>query len=171
MKKLITAFLSLALMLSASGGVSYAETENETYSGIFEEYAAYEGNVPEVLDSEEWTDKSTDDVCVKKIHYKSYNDSKIYAVVAYPRTSGNYPGRLSLHGGGMCANDKVGDVITFAKAGYVAIAPDLPGILGANKLDNSDGAWKETAYRYGTRGASTEQRLILKSWRRASSTT
>lgn len=149
MKKLITAFLSLALMLSASGGVSYAETENETYSGIFEEYAAYEGNVPEVLDSEEWTDKSTDDVCVKKIHYKSYNDSKIYAVVAYPRTSGNYPGRLSLHGGGMCANDKVGDVITFAKAGYVAIAPDLPGILGSNKLDNSDGAWKDN-YNYET---------------------
>lgn len=147
MKKLITAFLSLTLLLSASS-VTHAET-GETYSGIFEKYVAYEGNVPEILDSEEWAAKSTDDVTVKKIHFASYNGNKTYAVVAYPKAEGVYPGRLSLHGGGMCANDKVNDIITFAKAGYVAIAPDLPGIIGKDKYENSEGEWK-TNYNYET---------------------
>ncbi len=147
MKKLITAFLSLTLLLSASG-VTYAETK-ETYSGIFKEYVAYEGNVPKISDSVEWTEKSTDGVTVKKIHFESYNGNITYAVVAYPSAAGTYPGRLSLHGGGMCANDKLSDIIAFAKAGYVAIAPDLPGIIGKDKYDNSNGAWKEN-YNYET---------------------
>lgn len=147
MKKLLTLLLCLSVLLSV-GGVTYAEAE-EKYSGIFESYVAYDGNVPEISDSEEWNEKETDGVCVKKIHFKSYNDSSIYAVVAYPTTDGKYPGRLSLHGGGMCANEKLDDIISFAEAGYVAIAPDLPGIMGKEKIDNSNGAWKDN-YNYET---------------------
>jgi len=80
-----------------------------------------------------------DGVKVTKLRFASAEGSKegevkdceIYAIMARPaNTAGQkLPGMLVCHGGGGMANE--GGPIAWAKLGYVAIAPDLPG-YGAN---------------------------------------
>ncbi len=66
--------------------------------------------------------------------------SEVYAVIARPAAPGPYPGILVLHGGAGCAEAE--KAIAWAARGYIAVAPDLPGIADPKKLAHSNGPWK-----------------------------
>jgi len=72
------------------------------------------------------------------------NQNSVYAIIAYPQAAGKYPGMMVLHGGGSHAEQLRNEVKAFAKAGYVSIAIDIPGICSRTKAetDYSSGAWK-----------------------------
>jgi len=72
------------------------------------------------------------------------NQNTVYAIIAYPQTTGKYPGLMVLHGGGSHAEQLRNEVKSLAKAGYVAMAIDIPGICSRTKseTDNSSGPWK-----------------------------
>jgi len=65
-------------------------------------------------------------VIIQEITFRLKDSSEIYAVIASPKQKGKYPGMLVLHGGGgQAEKDKA---IAWAQRGYIAVAPDLPGI-------------------------------------------
>ncbi len=70
--------------------------------------------------------------------------SEIFAAIARPIKPGQYPGILVLHGGGGSAH--VDKAVEWAGRGYIAIAPDLPGIANPDNTPESKGAWKLSAY-------------------------
>lgn len=72
------------------------------------------------------------------------NRNTVYAILAYPQGTGKYPGLMVLHGGGSHAEQLRNEVKSFAKAGYVAMTIDIPGICSRTKheTDNSSGPWK-----------------------------
>jgi hypothetical protein len=63
--------------------------------------------------------------------------SEIFAVIATPKAPGKHPGMLVLHGGGGSA--ELDKAIAWAQRGYVAVAPDLPGIAEPKKLTQTSG--------------------------------
>jgi len=72
--------------------------------------------------------------------------TEIYAFLAIPEGKGPFPGILVLHGGGGHAEEA--KAIGWAQRGYVAIAPDLPGIAKPEAAAESRGAWK-ASYAFG----------------------
>jgi dienelactone hydrolase len=54
---------------------------------------------------------------------------------------------LVFHGGGGSA--EVDKAIAWAQRGYIAVAPDLPGIADPKKLTNTTGWWKSLKYGEG----------------------
>ena len=64
----------------------------------------------------------------------------VFAVIARPPGGGSLPAVLWLHGGYGCA--QAGEAVRYAKAGYVALSPDLPGIGDPKKCPDSTGPWK-----------------------------
>jgi len=100
-------------------------------------FAPYVRGVPKVTTV--ISEETKDGVKVTKLRFASAEGSKegdvkdceIYAVVARPADSAGkkLPGMLVCHGGGGMAAE--GGPIAWAKLGYVAISPDLPG-YGAN---------------------------------------
>lgn len=70
--------------------------------------------------------------------------SEIFAVIASPVASGNYPGITVYHGGSGSA--EVQKAIAWAERGYIAVAPDLPSIANPNAVPNSSGPWKDEPY-------------------------
>lgn len=100
-------------------------------------FAPYAKGVPKVTTV--ISEETKDGVKVTKLRFSSAEGSKegdvkdceIYAIMARPaNTAGKkLPGMLVCHGGGGMAGE--GGPIAWAKLGYVAIAPDLPG-YGAN---------------------------------------
>ena len=100
-------------------------------------FAPYAKGVPKVTTV--ISEETKDGVQVTKLRFASAEGSKggevkdceIYAIMARPaNTAGQkLPGMLVCHGGGGMAGE--GGPIAWAKLGYVAIAPDLPG-YGAN---------------------------------------
>jgi dienelactone hydrolase len=71
-------------------------------------------------------------------------ESRVYAVVARPTAPGTYPGILILHGGAAAA--EVEKAVGWAARGYIAVAPDLPGIGTPDKMPYSSGPWKDVPY-------------------------
>lgn len=66
--------------------------------------------------------------------------SNVFVVIASPLNLGKYPGLLILHGGrGAAEQDKA---VAWAARGYVAVAPDLPGIADSELVPYSSGPWK-----------------------------
>jgi len=65
-------------------------------------------------------------VVLRQVVFRSRDNSEIYAVIASPMAAGKHPGILVLHGGGGSAEVK--KAMSWAQRGYVAVAPDLPGI-------------------------------------------
>lgn len=98
-----------------------------------------------------------DGVRVTELRFSSFegsqegqvNPSEVYAVLARPAGTapGQRPAMLICHGGGGTASD--GGPIAWAKLGYVALAPDLPG-YGANDKMKSLG--RVTKMPFGTGG-------------------
>lgn len=86
-------------------------------------------------------------VALKRVLFASRDDTEIYAVIATPLAPGPHPGMLVLHGGGGSA--EIEKAISWAQRGYVAVAPDLPGIAEPHKLTEPKGAWTKMKYGEG----------------------
>ncbi|MDP3849137.1 MAG: dienelactone hydrolase family protein [Luteolibacter sp.] len=108
---------------------------------IFQPYL--KGNVPKIV--RDLGTETTDGVSVQKIVFHSMTvggeAQDIFAIIARPSGKGDFPGVLWLHGGRGCAEATA--AIRYAKAGYVCIAPDLPGIGDPKICPNSTGPWRD----------------------------
>lgn len=114
---------------------------------IFQPYL--KGKAPKVVRN--LGSEIVDGVQLHKVVFRSMtvggDPQDVYAVIARPIAEGNYPGILWLHGGYGCAEPQ--RAIRFAKAGYVTISTDLPGIGDPKKCPDSVGPW---AYRFAKVG-------------------
>ncbi len=88
------------------------------------------------------------DITIRRVRFASgwpgSTDAIAHAVIAAPLIPHLHPGILVLHGGMGAA--EVDRAIAWARRGYVAIAPDLPGIADAAKTEYSSGAWRSKPY-------------------------
>ena len=106
-----------------------------------------DGKAPEILREIPSTTAVPENITVRRIVFRSRDDSEIFAVIATPKTPGKHPGMLVLHGGGGSA--EVNLAMAWAQRGYVAVAPDLPGIAEPKKLTESKGKWNALKYGEG----------------------
>lgn len=136
-RKLIALFLAIIIAIPLFSVC--AQTDN-----IFREFISENGNVPDIVNVLETTEY--DDYIFKRFTFKSIEiggqTNIAYTIMAYPKTAGTYPGVAVYHGGDQSPSDMQNTVIRLAKAGYVAIAPELPGITNTANATNSSGAWK-----------------------------
>ena len=106
-----------------------------------------DGKAPEILRELPSTNAAPENITVRRVVFRSRDDSEIFAVIATPKTPGKHPGMLVLHGGGGSA--EVDKAMAWAQRGYVAVAPDLPGIAEPKKLTISKGRWNSLKYGEG----------------------
>ncbi len=87
--------------------------------------------------------ETMNEVLVKKVVFRSLSvggeAQDVYAIITRPSATGRYPGLLWLHGGHGCAD--LQQAVRYAKAGYITIAVDLPGIGSPTLCPNSTGPW------------------------------
>jgi len=107
--------------------------------------AYLDGKTPEILRELPPVGAVPEGVMLRRVVFRSRDESEIFAVIAKPTAPGKYPGMLVLHGGGGSA--EVDKAIAWAQRGYVAVAPDLPGIAEPKKLVDTKGKW--SALKYG----------------------
>lgn len=105
------------------------------------------GRAPEILREVQDSDAPPEGVTVRRVVFRSRENSEIFAVIATPKTPGPHPGMLVLHGGGGSA--EVDKAIAWAQRGYVSVAPDLPGIANPQKLTDTKGRWNALKYGEG----------------------
>ena len=106
-----------------------------------------DGKAPEILREVASTNVPPESITVRRVIFRGRDDSEIFAVIAKPKTAGKHPGILVLHGGGQCAD--VDKAMAWAQRGYVAVAPDLPGIADPKKLTEAKGRWSNSKYGEG----------------------
>ena len=106
-----------------------------------------DGKAPEILREVASTNAPPGDVALRRVVFRSRDNSEIFAVIAAPQLPGRHPGMLVLHGGGGSA--EVEKAIAWAQRGYVAVAPDLPGIAEPKKLTDTKGRWNALKYGEG----------------------
>jgi dienelactone hydrolase len=113
------------------------------------------GKPPEIIRELPPLDPAPEGVTLRRVVFRSRVvdtpngkvESEIFAAVATPKTAGRHPGILVLHGGSGSA--EVDKAIAWAQRGYVAVAPDLPGIADPKKLTETKGWWKDLKYGEG----------------------
>jgi dienelactone hydrolase len=106
-----------------------------------------DGKAPEILREVAATNAPPEGITVRRVVFRSRDASEIFAVIATPKTPGKHPGMLVLHGGGGSAEaDKA---MAWAQRGYVAVAPDLPGIADPKRLIETKGRWSSLKYGEG----------------------
>ena len=111
-------------------------------------FAAYlDGKAPVILREVSSTVVVPENITVRHVVFRSRDDSEIYAVIATPKAAGKHPGMLVLHGGGGNAEEE--KAMAWAQRGYVAVAPDLPGIADPKKLTETKGRWNALKYGEG----------------------
>jgi dienelactone hydrolase len=98
-------------------------------------------------------------VIVRQVIFRLRDDAEAFAVIATPVVPGKHPGMLVLHGGGGCAETE--KAIAWAQRGYVAVAPDLPGIGEPKKLVYSKGRWSAMKYGEGRYVANPDVKASL----------
>jgi cephalosporin-C deacetylase-like acetyl esterase len=118
--KLVLTILS-ALLLAPLAALHAAEPADPLQSYL-------DGKAPEILRETAATNAPPEGITVRRVVFRSRDDSEIFAVIAAPKSSGKHPGMLVLHGGSGSA--EVDKAMAWAQRGYVAVAPDLPGIAG-----------------------------------------
>jgi dienelactone hydrolase len=141
---------AIALLWSPLSGWT---TDNQSASDPFLPYL--KDKAPEILRDIPDTGEPHEGVTVRRVVFLSrlaptLTDpvpSGIFAIIATPKTPGKHPGMLVLHGGGGSA--EVDKAIAWAQRGYIAVAPDLPGIADPKKLTNTTGWWKDLKYGEG----------------------
>jgi dienelactone hydrolase len=103
-----------------------------------------DGKAPEVLRELSASDPDPEGITTRRVVFRSRDDSEIFAVIANPKAPGKHPAMLVLHGGGGSA--EIEKAKAWAQRGYVAIAPDLPGIADPKKITESKGRWSGLKY-------------------------
>ena len=73
--------------------------------------------------------------------------NEVYALIAFPKTSGTHPGVLILHGGKGVTEER--RVLEWASKGFVALSLDIPGIADPEKATHSAGTWISKPYDSG----------------------
>ena len=106
-----------------------------------------DGKAPDILREIATTKAPPEGITVRRVVFRSRDDSEIFAVVAAPKSPGKHPGMLVLHGGSGSA--EVDKAMAWAQRGYVAVAPDLPGIADPKKLIETKGRWNSLKYGEG----------------------
>jgi len=106
-----------------------------------------DGQPPEILCEVTNSITPTPDVVLRQVVFRSRDSSEIYAAIAAPKVPGKYPGILVLHGGAGSA--EVEKAIAWAGRGFVAVAPDLPGIAEPKKLTFTKGRFSSLKYGEG----------------------
>jgi dienelactone hydrolase len=138
-----TIYFVFALLMISRPALAAAEAADP--------FAAYlDGKAPEILREVVVTgrkDPIPENIILRQVVFRSRDDSEIFAVIAAPKSPGRHPGMLVLHGGGGSA--EVDKAIAWAQRGYVAVAPDLPGIADPKKLIESKGKWSGLKYGEG----------------------
>jgi len=67
-----------------------------------------------------------DSITVRRVLFRIREKNEAYAVIAAPKTPGKHPGILVLHGSGGSAEEE--KAMAWAQRGYIAVAPDMPGL-------------------------------------------
>ncbi len=67
-----------------------------------------------------------EDITVRRVLFRIRDKNEAYAVIATPKTPGKHPGILILHGSGGNAEEE--KAMAWAQRGYIAVAPDMPGL-------------------------------------------
>jgi len=134
--------ISLLLALSAS-------PRNSTAADATDPFAPYlTGEAPVIVEDLGTETRSNGAVSLRQVVFRSRlvgnRESRVYAAIASPSAAGTYPGILVLHGGAGAA--EIDKAVGWAARGYIAIAPDLPGIGEPSKMPHSSGPWKDTSY-------------------------
>lgn len=86
-----------------------------------------------------------DGICMRKVVFLSHvldgMNSEVYGIIASPKNPGSYPAIQFLHGGGGNAwEDKA---IEYAKAGYIILVQELPGICSIENAPYTNGPWRK----------------------------
>ncbi len=111
-------------------------------------FAPYlDGRAPEILREIPPAIAPPDNITVRHVVFRSRDHSEIFAVIATPKAPGKHPGMLVLHGGGGSAEEE--KAMAWAQRGYIAVAPDLPGIANPDKLKETKGSWNSLKYGEG----------------------
>ena len=131
----------LALLITLSLPALHAADANDPFTPYLN------GKAPEILRELAPTNPVPGNITVRWVVFRSRDDSEIFAVIAAPKTPGKHPGMLVLHGGGGSA--EVDKAMAWAQRGYVAVAPDLPGIADPKKLTYTKGRWNALKYGEG----------------------
>jgi len=135
------------LWLSFAGSLQAASADDP--------FAPYlDGKAPAILREVPYTNPPPAGVALRQVVFRLRDDAEAFAVIATPLTQGTHPGMLVLHGGGGCAETE--KAIAWAQRGYVAVAPDLPGIGEPKKLIHSKGRWSGMKYGEGRYVASPD---------------
>jgi len=151
---------SLTLTPAAMAALAYISTPGEKLSpegerspldgNIFSPYLR--GIAPKVV--RDLGTETVDGGQVHKVVFRSMTvggeTQDVYAIIARPPGDGPFPGVLWLHGGYGSADQ--GSAVRYAKAGYVAVSPDLPGIADPKNCPNSVGPWAARFAKLGKRG-------------------
>ena len=106
-----------------------------------------DGQPPEILREIPSTEPPLQNITVRRVVFLSRDESEIFALIATPKTPGKHPGMLVLHGGGGSA--EIDKAMAWAQRGYVAVAPDMPGIADPKKLTVTTGKWNALKYGEG----------------------
>jgi dienelactone hydrolase len=106
-----------------------------------------DGKAPEILRDVTNAITPPEGVLLRQVVFRSRDNSEIYALLASPKAPGKYPGILVLHGGGGSA--EVVKAMAWAQRGYVAVAPDLPGIAEPKKITETKGRFSSLKYGEG----------------------
>ena len=144
-QRIIVLLLGMGLLFGTV--LPASATVDNAGGGIFKEYVNKTApEIESVISTEE-----EDGIVVTRLRfYSKFTDKTdqniVYAVAAYPKEAGTYPGVMVLHGGTQIADYMTNRVKTLAKAGYVALAPELPGIANPETAVNSEGVWRSEAY-------------------------
>jgi len=151
---------NLTLSPAAMAALGYISTPGEKLSpegerspingNIFSPYL--KGITPKIVN--DLGTQTVGGVQIHKVVFRSMTvggeTQDVYAIIARPPGDGPFPAVLWLHGGYGCADANT--VVRYAKAGYVALSPDLPGIADPKNCPNSVGPWATRFAKLGKRG-------------------
>ena len=144
------AFAAFAAMLSAPFASLLAESSSAaaqpaTNAVADDPLSPYlDGKSPEILRELPAEGAVPGNITLRRIVFRTRDDAEIFAVIAMPKAPGPHPGMLVLHGGGGLA--EVDKAVAWAQRGYVAVAPDLPGIAEPSKLTLTKGRFSNIKY-------------------------
>ncbi len=117
------------------------------------------GHTPEILHDLPGDRSLPPGVTLRQVVLRHPCGGEVFAAIATPPGPGPHPGLLVLHGGGGIA--EVEKALAWAERGYLAVAPDLPGIAEPSRLTHTQGRWNALTYGEGRWTATPDPRASV----------